>query len=134
MFAGTGRSVENIDSDTIDDVAPLSMGFDSVYADSIPPEQRVTITTDPWTEEMFAPQYTPDDVGDFGDGLGEGSGRDDGEGWEKELTERTDMRRTPVNKALSATRRRSPVPATTSSTSICSDVTAILRSTARMAA
>lgn len=117
VFAGAGLPAEEIDNDSIDDEAPLSMGFDSLYADSIPPEERITITDGPWTngtvamvsklrleldewyterdhaeriKEMFAPEYTPDDVGEFGEGLGEGSGREDGEGWEKELTERTD--------------------------------------------
>lgn len=44
-------------------------------------------------EAMFAPQFTPEDVGDFGEGLGEGSARKAGEDWEDEeehLTARTE--------------------------------------------
>lgn len=112
-----GLPAANIDSDDIDPRAPLSMGFDSLFADSIPPEENVTITDGPWTdgtvamvstlalrldewygdldraervEQMFAPGYTPEDVGEFGEGLGEGSGREDGESWPAELTDRLD--------------------------------------------
>jgi hypothetical protein len=121
IFAGPGLPNDRItDEDAgehIDEEAPLSMGFASVYADSIPPEERITITDGPWAdgtvamvsklrleleawyedlteaervEQMFAPQYTTADVGDVGEGLGEGSGRGDGEGWERALTERTE--------------------------------------------
>lgn len=110
-----GLPAKNIDNEHIENDSPLSMGFDSVYSDSIPPEEQVTITNGPWTDgtvamvsklrlhldewyeerdrtervnQMFAPQYTPEDVGDFGEGLGKGSGREDGDGWSKEITDR----------------------------------------------
>ncbi|QIO24219.1 Tat pathway signal protein [Haloarcula sp. JP-L23] len=120
VFAGPGLPKERLSDDVaehIDETSPLSMGYNSVYADSIPPEQRVTISEGPWmdgtvamvsklrlklrewyeerteaerVQEMFAPDYTPEDVGDFGEGLGEGSGRGDGEGWSDELTDQTE--------------------------------------------
>lgn len=121
VFAGPGLPRENITAadvhEHIEETSPLSMGYNSGFADSIPPEERVTIAEGPWADgtvamvsklrlrlrdwyenrdedaridEMFAPEYTREDVGDFGEGLGEGSGRGDGAGWERELTDRTD--------------------------------------------
>lgn len=121
VFVGPGLPKENIGDDDVSDhieqSSPLSMGYDSVYSDSVPAEETVTIADGPWrdgtvamvsklrleleewyedrneeerVQEMFAPQYTPEDVGDFGEGLKKGSGRGDRNGWSEELTERTE--------------------------------------------
>jgi hypothetical protein len=124
VFAGPGLPKERIDDESvaerIDERAPLSMGYDSVFSGSIPTEDTVSIPDGPWAggtvamvsklrldladwyenrteeervDEMFAPQFTTEDVGEFGEGLGEGSARKPGEDWEDEeehLTARTE--------------------------------------------
>lgn len=125
VFAGPGLPKARIEdesiSEHIDQKAPLSMGYDSVFTGSIPGESNVIISEEPWSggtvamvsklglkledwyenrteqervEEMFAPQFTPEDVGERGEGLGEGSARKPGEDWEYEeehLTARTNV-------------------------------------------
>lgn len=97
---GKGLPAERLDEERIPDHAPLSMGFKSGYRDSLPSEDKVTITGGPFDQaatqalsrlhidlgrwydrdqeeridQMFSPDPTHDDVGETAEGLGGDSG------------------------------------------------------------
>jgi hypothetical protein len=99
-FAGQGLPANKLDHEEIPERAPLSMGFKSGFTDSLPAEDRVTLTEGPfaggttfalsrlrldldrWYENshedrvdaMFCPAHDPEEVGPVGTNLGDDSG------------------------------------------------------------
>jgi hypothetical protein len=99
-FIGKGLPADKLDEDRIPEDAPLSMGFNSGFRDTLPSEDRVTISEGPfdggttvasstltidldrWYDqshgdrvaEMFCPAHDPEAVGETGEKLGADSG------------------------------------------------------------
>lgn len=97
---GKGLPAEKLDEERIPEHAPLSMGYKSGFRDSLPPEDKVTITGGPFDQAttglaarlqinlgdwydnddetrddlMFSPEHPHDSVADTGEPLGGDSG------------------------------------------------------------
>jgi len=96
---GNGLPAERIENDDIPESSPVSMGFQSAYKDTFPPEEKATIQEGPFAgstiqqvsrlendlqqwydqsvddrvEKMYSPHHTHDQVGDTGRRLGNDS-------------------------------------------------------------
>lgn len=97
---GRGQAKRKLDFEEIPEGAPISMGFQSAFADALPSEDKVTIENGPFAggsiqqisrleidlnswydqshearvEKMFSPHHSSADVGEFGENLGNDSG------------------------------------------------------------
>jgi len=100
-FLGKGQPAKKYEHDSISSNAPLSMGFKAGFRDNLPDEDRVTLTTTPFSEgttqmisrveidldgwyeetredrvhQMFSPDHTPSQVGELGENLSGHSGK-----------------------------------------------------------
>jgi len=94
-FVGRGLPHEELDNEDIPEASPISMGFKSAFEDTLPREEKVTITEGPFengtvqhasrleidldewydqshgdrVEKMFSPSHDSEQVGEVGDSL-----------------------------------------------------------------